>query len=79
MVPHFAPPSREYSNYYLRPYSPADLRRHRTAAAQWGGDSQDPYSNEIFARIYREFDESEADARRLDPSSTDRSEEDGSE
>ena len=55
----YAPPSS--GTYYFRPYSVTGLRLQQQAVRQWGGDPRNPYSNELFERVYRELEAEEID------------------
>lgn len=57
MVQHYPyfPPLHGY--YYFRPYSYNEMVAQREVALLIGEDRQNPYSNRIFAQIYRAYDE----------------------
>jgi len=42
-------------SYYFRPYSVIGLRDNQADALLWGGDPRDPYSNDLFQRVYSEI------------------------
>jgi hypothetical protein len=52
-LPYY-PPAHGY--YYFRPYNLANLRAQQEVVVSWGGDPRNPYSNEIFQRVYAELE-----------------------
>ena len=43
-----------HGNYYFRPYHQGHVLRHQEIAKGWGMDPRNPYSNEIFKKIYEQ-------------------------
>ena len=62
MYPHYPyfPPMHGY--YYFRPYHHSHLIKHQAIVGGWGGDTRAPYANEVFQRVYAEY---EAETRPL--------------
>ena len=54
-LPHLAYPPPVPGSYYFRPYSVIGLRDNQADALLWGGDPRDPYSNDLFQRVYSEI------------------------
>jgi hypothetical protein len=52
MVPHLPYPPACHGWYYFRPYNVYHLPHLQEAVVSWGGDPRNPYSNELFQRIY---------------------------
>lgn len=61
MPMHYPYPAAVPGHYYFRPYSVAGLRSQQEVVLQWGGDPQDPYSNEIFDRVYKQLEAEESE------------------
>lgn len=55
MVPHMPYDSPTRGTYYFRPYGVVDLFMQQEAVRHWGGDPRNPYSNQIFNRVYDEL------------------------
>ena len=55
-IPPLSNPPQPNEYYYFRPYNYIHVVNHQADAALWGGGAYHPYSNEIFERIYQEFD-----------------------
>jgi hypothetical protein len=62
MFPHYAyfPPMHGY--YYFRPYHHSHLAQQQTSVTGWGGDPRNPYANEIFQRVYAEYQAEKGEA-----------------
>jgi hypothetical protein len=41
--------------YYFRPYHPSHIPLHQQRVAGWGEDPRNPYSNDIFRRVYADY------------------------
>lgn len=52
MAPPEPPCSDSHGYYYFRPYNYGHVAAHQEFAAEWGIDTRNPYSNEIFQGIY---------------------------
>ena len=57
MVQHYPYYPPLHGHYYFRPYSYNEMVAQREVALLIGEDRQNPYSNRIFAQIYRAYDE----------------------
>jgi hypothetical protein len=55
MLPHLAYPPAVHGNYYFRPYSVSNLQHQQAQALQWGVDPRQPYSSELFRKVYAEM------------------------
>ena len=55
MHPHYAYFPSMHGYYYFRPYHHSHVRLQQQTVAGWGGDVRNPYSNEIFQRVYAEY------------------------
>jgi hypothetical protein len=53
----YYPPLHGY--YYFHPYNMDHVPMQQGAAASWGGDLRNPYSNDMFKAIYAEYRASE--------------------
>ncbi len=53
MVPHYPYYPPLHGHYYFRPYSYAELLAQRDFAPLIGEDPRAPYSNRVFAEVYR--------------------------
>lgn len=62
-VPHNAYPPVVPGSYYFRPYSVIQLRENQADVMLWGGDPRNPYSNELFQRVYNETGNSSPPAK----------------
>jgi len=52
-------------NYYFRPYSLVHIREQREAVTALGGDPRHPYANEIFERVYDEWEAEQSGAETI--------------
>ncbi len=61
MPPHYAyyPPLHGY--YYFRPYNHAHIPQQQQLVEYWGGDPRNPYANEVFKRVYAEYEAARED------------------
>ena len=48
--------ARPKTYYYFRPYNYMHIRHDQRESSQWGADPRLPYSNEIFAKVYEQFE-----------------------
>jgi len=52
-MPPYYPYFPEYFGYYyFRPYNYVHIFEHQAIVARWGGDPRNPYSHELFTRLY---------------------------
>lgn len=56
MPPHYAYYPSMHGYYYFRPYHHSHIPRQQQFVAGWGGDPRNPYANEIFQRVYAEYE-----------------------
>ena len=53
----YYPPMHGY--YYFRPYNHRHIPEQQEAVKSYGGDPRNPYSNDIFKRVYAEYESGE--------------------
>lgn len=55
-MPMHIPYVHKYSEYYyFRPYNWFHIREHQEEVLNYGGDARHPYTNRVFADVYKEF------------------------
>ena len=52
LVPHVPYPPTCHGWYHFRPYNVCQLPELQEAVHGWGGDPRNPYSNDLFQRVY---------------------------
>ncbi len=57
MVQHSPYYPAMHGNYYFRPYNAYRILQHQQAAVAWGEDPRNPYSNDVFRRVYAKMKE----------------------
>lgn len=55
MFPHYPYFPEYFGYYYFRPYNYVHIFEHQNIVARWGGDPRNPYSHELFQRLYAEL------------------------
>lgn len=50
--PHYPYPAPFFGYYYFRPYNYVHIAQHQAQVARWGGDPRNPYSHEMFEKLY---------------------------
>lgn len=52
LFPHYPYYPEHHGYYYFRPYNYVHIFEHQAIVARWGGDARNPYSHELFTRLY---------------------------
>lgn len=52
LFPHYPYFPEHFGYYYFRPYNYVHIFEHQAIVARWGGDPRNPYSHELFTRLY---------------------------
>jgi hypothetical protein len=55
MFPHYPYFPSMHGYYYFRPYHHSHIVQQQQTVAGWGGDSRNPYANEIFQTVYAQY------------------------
>lgn len=55
MYPHYWYYPEHHGYYYFRPYNYTHIFEHQAIVARWGGDPRNPYSHELFHRLYSSY------------------------
>jgi hypothetical protein len=56
LYPHFPYEAMPRTYYYFRPYNYTHVRQQQADAMQWGASPGQPYANQAFENVYRNFE-----------------------
>lgn len=66
-IPHYAYFPCDHGYYYFHPYNVSHIALHQSIATSWGIDARNPYSNEIFQKVYAQYEAEQPKAPASDP------------
>lgn len=65
--PHYAYFPCDHGYYYFHPYNVSHIPLHQSIATSWGIDPRNPYSNEIFQKVYAQYEAEQPNVPASDP------------
>lgn len=65
--PHYPYFPCDHGYYYFQPYNVSHVALHQSIAAGWGIDARNPYSNEIFQKVYAQYEAEQSKGPAKDP------------